>query len=233
MLKRLSMQCLAGMAVMLMSVLVWAQEAQIKKLLEERSGLSIDSVAKTKYFGLYEVRTDDMHVLYTDEKVTYIFNGSIHDGKTFDNLTDAVKFSELPLGNALKVVRGNGKRQLAYFSDPNCPYCRSLEKELLQLDNVTLHVFLYPILNPPDSVIKAKAVWCSSDRTKAWSQLMQNGVAPTGATECDNPIERNLALGRRLRVKSVPTLVFADGRRIAGMRPVAQLAKLLEEGEKQ
>lgn len=230
----LSMASATGIAFVLalISVPAWAQEASIKRILEERTGISIESVAKTKYLGLYEVRTADMQVLYTDEKVNYIFNGTIHDGKTLDNLTDAVKFSELPPANAFNIVRGNGKRHLAYFSDPNCPYCRQLEKELAKLEDVTLHVYLYPILNPPDSVLKSKAVWCSTDRLKVWNDLMLNGVAPSGSTTCNNPIERNLALGKRLRVNSVPTLVFADGKRVSGMRPAAQLAKFLDEGEK-
>lgn len=242
MLKRLAV------LVLLTPVLALAQAAEpagkltteviIKRTLEGRlGGVKIDAVAKTPYLGLYEVRMDGNTLLYTDEKMSYIFSGSIHDGKSMQNLTEkrvkeltAIKWDNLPLDAAVKTVRGNGKRALAVFSDPNCPFCKRIEKDLARVDDITIYTFLYPILSQ-DSHDKSIAVWCSADRSKAWNELMLNGNAPAAA-RCDTPIEKNLELGRKYRIESTPTLVFANGERVAGARPTEELEKLLAQNGK-
>ncbi|HEY5290789.1 MAG TPA: DsbC family protein [Burkholderiales bacterium] len=233
--------------VLLAPVLVLAQatepagkltsEAIIKRTLESRlGGVKVEAVAKTPYLGLYEVRLDG-EILYTDEKLNYIFSGNIIDAKSMQNLTEkrmreltAVKWENLPLDAAVKTVRGNGKRTLAVFSDPNCPYCKRFEKDLAKVDDVTIYTFLYPILSQ-DSHEKANAVWCSADKSKAWSELMLNGTVPAAA-RCDTPIQKNLELGRKYRVTGTPTLIFANGERVPGAIPQAQLEKLLADNAK-
>lgn len=209
-------------------------EAIIKRTLEGRlGGVKVDAVVKTPYLGLYEVRLDS-EILYTDEKMNYIFSGNIIDAKTMNNLTEkrlreltAIKWESLPLESAVKTVRGNGKRILAVFSDPNCPYCKRFEKDLVKVDDVTIYTFLYPILSQ-DSQDKSKAVWCSADKSKAWSELMLHGVVPALA-RCDTPIEKNLELGRKYRVNGTPTIIFANGERVPGAIPAEQVEKLLAQ----
>jgi len=241
MLKRILVLLLLG------PVLALAQAAQpagklttetiIKRTLEGRlGGAKIDTVAKTPYLGLYEVRMGS-EILYTDEKTNYIFSGNIIDTKTMQNLTEkrlrdlsSIKWENLPLESAFKTVRGNGKRLLAVFSDPNCPYCKRFEKTLADVTDITIHTFLFPILSQ-DSHDKARAVWCSADKVKAWDELMLNGVVPVAA-RCDTPIEKNLELGRKYRINGTPTLVFASGERVPGAISAEQLEKLLVQNEK-
>jgi thiol:disulfide interchange protein DsbC len=214
-----------------------ATEAVIKRAVESRlSGAKVDAVTKTPYLGLYEVRMDN-EIVYTDEKVSYIFTGNIIDAKNMQNLTEkrmrelsAIKWENLPLETAVKTVRGNGKRTLAVFSDPNCPYCKRFEKDLAKVDDITIYTFLYPILSQ-DSIDKAKAVWCSADKSKAWSELLLNGTAPAAA-RCDTPIDKTLQLGRKYHVNGTPTLVFANGERVPGAIPSDRLEKLLAENGK-
>ena len=209
-------------------------ELIIKRTLEGRlGGIKIDSVTKTPYFGLYEVHVDG-EILYTDEKMSYLFSGNIIDAKSMQNLTEkrlrelsGIKWENLPLASAVKTVRGSGKRALAVFSDPNCPYCKRFEKDLAKVDDITIYTFLYPILSE-DSHVKAKAVWCAADRPKAWSELMLNAKVPP-VVDCDTPIEKNLELGRKYRINGTPTLVFANGERVSGAVPGDQLEKLLAQ----
>jgi len=210
-------------------------ELNIRRQVESRlkPGTKIDAVTKSPYLGLYEIRIGS-DLLYTDEKVTYIFAGSILDGKTMENLTEervaklsAVKFDELPFGNAIKVVNGTGKRQIAYFSDPNCPYCKQYEKSLTELKDTTVYVFLYAILGD-DSTKKAKALWCAPDRARAWNDWMLRAqmVAPKS---CNDPIEANLALGRRMNVRATPTPILSNGEKVPGAIPIAQLEKAIAD----
>ena len=212
-------------------------EAIIKRTLEGRfGGVKVDAVAKTPYLGLYEVRMES-EIIYTDEKMNYIFSGNIIDGKNMQNLTEkrlrdlsSIKWGDLPLDTAVKTVRGTGKRMVAVFSDPNCPYCKRFEKDLAKVDNITIYTFLYPILSQ-DSLDKTKGVWCSADKSKAWNDLMLNGTVPATA-RCDTPIERTLERGRKYRVTGTPTLFFTNGDRVPGAVPAEQVEKLLAENSK-
>lgn len=212
-------------------------ESIIKRTLETRlSGAKVDGVTKTPYLGLYEVRLDS-EILYTDEKMNYIFSGNIIDAKSMQNITEkrlrelsAIKWENLPLEAAVKTVRGSGKRALAVFSDPNCPYCKRFEKDLAKVDDVTIYTFLYPILSQ-DSQDKSKAVWCSADKSKAWTDLMLNGAVLAPA-RCDTPIEKNLELGRKYRVNGTPTIIFTNGERVPGAIPTEQIEKLLAQNSK-
>lgn len=201
-----------------------AQETAVKKLIEPRlgQGSKVDSVTKTPYSGLYEVRVGS-DILYTDEKAKYLFIGRIVDTNTYQDYTKTrvdeiskIKFSELPLASAMKVVKGNGKRVIAVFEDPNCGYCKRFDKTLQEIDNITVYTFLYNILSE-DSIAKARNIWCSADRNKAWDDWMIKGkAAPAAAAGCTTPHDKVLELGKRLKVTGTPTIFFTDGTRIPG-----------------
>jgi thiol:disulfide interchange protein DsbC len=142
------------------------------------------------------------------------------------NRLTAIKFSELPLDLAFKKVKGKGTRKLAYFGDPNCGYCKKFEQDLAKVDDVTVYVFVYPILGP-DSMEKAKSIWCSKDRVKAWDDQLLNNTAPTAPGTCSTPIEKIVAFGRQKNISGTPTMFFVDGVRIPGAIPVDQIEQRL------
>lgn len=230
MLKKLLPLALASMFI----ATVNADEADMKRVMESKLGAKVESVTKSGYLGLYEVYSEGS-ILYTDEKMTaFIAGGQLIDGKTMKNVTEermrkltAIKFSELPLDRAIKQVRGDGKRVMATFEDPNCGYCKRLAKEIQKLDNVTIYTFLYPILSE-DSIRKSKQIWCSVDRAKAWNDWMVEGRAPAGKDDCDTAaIVKNQEYGRRLGISGTPTIFFADGERVPGAMPLAKIEQKL------
>ena len=213
-----------------------ADEADIKKAMEAKLGAKVESVSKSGYLGLYEIYADG-NILYTDEKMTaFIAGGQLIEGKTMKNVTEermrkltAIKFSELPLERAIKQVRGDGKRVLATFEDPNCGYCKRLAKDLQKLDNVTIYTFLYPILSE-DSIRKSKQIWCSADRAKAWNDWMVEGRAPAGKEDCDtSAVVKNQEFGRRLNISGTPTMFFGDGERVPGAMPLPKIEQKLSQ----
>lgn len=216
----------AGMLALLSTLATaeTAQEASVKKLIEPRigDGAKVDSVTKTPYSGLFEVRIGS-DIVYTDEKAQYLFVGRVLDAKTYQDYTKArvdeiskIKFSDLPLASAMKTVKGNGKRVIAVFADPNCGYCKRFEQTLQGMDNVTVYTFLYNILSE-DSAVKAKNIWCSADRAKTWEDWMLNSKAAAAApANCTTPNEKVFELGRKLKITGTPTIFFADGTRVPG-----------------
>jgi len=186
------------------------------------AGMPVVAVRRTPY-GLFEVQIG-MNLVYTDEQVSYVLDGTLVDATTRRDVTrerlekiSAVSFDELPLDLAVKQVKGKGERRVAIFEDPNCGYCKQLRHTLQDVDNVTIYTFLYPIL-APDSADKARDVWCASDRVRAWDDWMLRGKEPA-RKDCDTPIQQVLALGQKLMVQGTPALFFADGSRVSGAIP--------------
>jgi thiol:disulfide interchange protein DsbC len=222
----------AALALTLLCAAAWADEAAIRKNLAERlPGLpKIDEVSKTPIPGLYEVRigTD---ILYSDEQGHHVIQGSIIDTRTRTDLTQArvdkltaIDFASLPLKDAIPIKQGSGARKLVIFADPNCGYCKRIERDLLAVKDVTIYTFLYPILGP-DSNVKSRDIWCAKEPSKAWRSWMLDGVAPAkAAAECDTAaLERNLKLGQKHKVQGTPAVVFEDGSRSPGAMPAAQI----------
>ena len=195
----------------------------------------IEHVIKTPYAGLYEVLVDGQ-LVYTDEKGLYVFNGNIAEVTTRRNLTEerrrelfAINFKDLPLDLAVKKVKGNGKRKMAYFTDPNCTYCKKLEQELAKVSDVTLYLFMYPIF--PNSDVIVRNVLCSANPVKAWDELMLKGVAPADKT-CKTSTDKVIALGQKLHVNGTPNLIFGNGLQSPGYLPAEELEKNLDQTKK-
>lgn len=218
-----------------------AQEATIRKNLADRLPQmgKIDEINKTPVAGLFELRVNGTEIFYTDAEGNYLVQGSLIDTKLRRNLTEervekltAIDYSALPLKDAFTIVRGSGKRHLAVFEDPNCGYCKRFERDLAGIKDVTVHMFLYPILSP-DSAKKSEAIWCAKDKGKAWQDWMVRDVQPATATaSCDTTaISRNVDFGKRFKITGTPTLVFADGSRVPGAITAQQIEKMLSEAK--
>ncbi|MDX8385380.1 MAG: DsbC family protein [Gallionella sp.] len=191
---------------------------------------TVEHVVKTPYAGLFEVLLDGQ-LIYTDAKGEFVFNGSVIEAKSRTNLTEArsrilfaIDFDELPLELAIKTVRGNGKRKIAQFTDPNCSFCKRLEKELVQIDDITIYSFLFPIFNGSDEIVRN--VLCSKNPAKTWDNWMLRNIKPATAN-CVTETEKVKELGRKFRVTGTPNLIFANGIQNPGYLPAAELEKRL------
>ncbi len=219
---------------------VLAQEATIRKNLGERipNLPKIDEITKSPMPGLYEVRINGTDIVYTDAEGNYLIQGNLIDTKQRRNLTEeriekltAIDFGSLPVKDAFTIVRGDGKRKLAVFEDPNCGYCKRFEADLQKVNNVTIHMFMLPILGK-DSMEKSKNIWCAKDRAKAWNDWMLRDIAPATAAACDtSALTRNVELSKKYKITGTPTLVFADGSRVPGAISAAQLEKFLADAK--
>jgi thiol:disulfide interchange protein DsbC len=214
-----------------------AGENEIRKSLQSKfPGIGkIEHIVKTPYAGLYEVIIDDQ-LLYTDAQGEYLFEGNVIEAKSRRDLSGerrqvlfAIDFDKLPLELAVKKVKGNGKRKLAIFTDPNCGFCKRLEKELSRVTDVTLYRFMYPIFPGSDEIVRN--VLCSKDSNKAWEDWMLSEIAPAKAI-CDTQTEKVMALGQKLRVNGTPNLIFGNGIQSPGFLPLEELEKNLNETEK-
>jgi thiol:disulfide interchange protein DsbC len=212
-----------------------ADEAAVRKaFLAHFPGASIESITRMPFGGLYEVVFEGQ-IVYTDEHVTYVMSGNLFDlrGSTERNVTRersmqlAAQVLSKSQDQAIKRVKGNGKRVLYTFEDPNCPYCKELHKELLKVTNVTVYTFLLPILSP-DSAEKSKMIWCAKDRVKAWDEAMSRAGAITSTRkDCSTPLESNVRLAQRFAVRGTPAVYLASGQQIGGYLPADKIEQAL------
>ena len=212
-----------------------ADEASVRQGFQSKfPKMAIESIAKTPFAGIFEIVVDGQ-VFYTDAKVSYLFSGNLLDvrGGQPKNLTQEstgrlaaaalAKSTDL----AVKRVRGNGKRVIYTFEDPNCGYCKELQKELAKVKDVTIYTFLWPILSQ-DSMDKSRNIWCSRDRAKAWEDYMLRGVAPSAPRDCDtSAIDRNAKLAQRFGLRGTPAVYVASGEQIGGYVPADKLEAAL------
>ena len=233
-------------AVTLFSLTALAGEAEIRQVLKLKfPNVRVEGVQPAPVPGLFEVRFQSQEgpqIIYTDAMANFfLVEGSIIDAKSGRNLTQermrkltAIEFNSLPLELAIKIQRGGGKRVVAMFTDPYCPYCRRFEQTLLQMDDITVYVFMFPVIRP-DNADHSRAVWCSKDRVKAWLDLAaaERAIVPEAPPTCPNPVDKVLELGRSLRVTGTPTLFFANGERAGGGMELSAIRAKLDEVAKQ
>ncbi len=237
------MKSLLSLVLCLLAPIASANEAAIRKALAPvLGGTKIESVQPAAVPGLFEVRIsgrDGPQLLYSDPQGNFILDGNLFEARSGRNLTEerlrkftAISFASLPQELAVKVQRGNGKRVLAIFSDPYCPACKQFEKSLVQIDDITIYYYMYPVIRP-ELAEHSKAVWCAPDRAKAWLDLALHGKPITAKAKCDVPMEKMLELGKSLRVNSTPTIFLATGERLRGGLPPDQMRSVLDEAMKE
>ena len=232
------------MKIFLLSIflLVWtivgsADELRLKVIIEEAyPELSVKNIKKTEFNDLYEVYIGGQ-IIYTNDNFDFlIVEGRVVDPKTKNDLTEQrleelsrVDFNDLPLSDAIKVVKGNGERKIAVFSDVDCPYCKRFEKkELLNVDNITIYTFLYPLAIHPEAEGKSKKIWCAKDRAKAWSEYIFEDKLPKNSGTCKTPVNKIVKLGKDLGISSTPTIILLNGKTIPGAIPYKQLEEYLQ-----
>ncbi|MDO8728638.1 MAG: DsbC family protein [bacterium] len=192
-------------------------------------GVTIEKISPTSRAGLFEVITPK-GILYTDKTGSFvIFGGVLVDSKSKTNVTaqrmeeiGTFRFSDLPLKDAIKTVRGNGSRVLATFEDPNCGYCKKLANEISKLDNITIYTFLLPILSQ-DSKEKSTTIWCATDQSETWNRFMTGNQPLPDRKECVTPLDRNLALSQKLHINGTPAILFANNTRSPGYLAADQI----------
>jgi len=210
-----------------------AVEEQVRTRMQELLGQRPDSVTRTPY-GVFEVVVGT-EIYYTDTNASFVMvGGRLIDAKTRQDVTQArrdelmkVDYAKLPLDQAIRLRVGKGTRQFVTFEDPNCPFCRKLHTDIQGMKDVTIYVFLYPILSA-DSFEKSRNIWCARDRAAAWNAAMIEGKAPPVAgADCKHPLQQNVQLGQRLGVSGTPTLIFQDGSRMPGASSAEEIEKRL------
>ena len=164
--------------------------------------------------------------IFISEDMNYAVSGTVLDKKTGKNLSEgsAAKFDWSDLNKANAIQLGSGDKSIIVFADPQCGYCKKLERELDPLRN-KLSIFIVPIpILGPESDLLAKNIWCSNDRAASWESVLSGGVVPD-AEKCATPFDANLSLAKKYGVNGTPAIVFPNGEVVRGFIPTSELRK--------
>jgi thiol:disulfide interchange protein DsbC len=228
---------LVGTTMLLGMTSAFADLATVKANLKiQYPSTTITSVEESPIKGIYEVVLGK-NITYTDESAKFFLFGDVIRMSDQTNLTspkrDDLKkldFASLPLKDAIKYTKGNGSRKIAVFSDPQCPFCKKLEAELLKLDNVTIYIFTNPIVGlHPEARNLSKKIWCSKDKAKAWREYLLSSIEPKSDGLCENPVDRNIGLAQSLGLNGTPMSVLEDGSVIEGSVSFGELDYKLDK----
>jgi thiol:disulfide interchange protein DsbC len=192
---------------------------------------TLDSITPTAVPGVYEIVVQG-RIAYYAPGPEYIFTGAIitADGK---NLTEernsellGKKFKDIPLEKALKI--GSGPHTVIEITDPDCPYCRTASEFFKGRNDVTRHIFFYPLPSiHPNAEAKVRQIFCAEDRARAYEEAMAGKLDDMKFTPCknddvDNLVKAHKEIGDRIGVGGVGTPLFLiDGQFIRGANILA------------
>lgn len=220
--------------------------AKIKESLAKQitdSGVEILGIYTTPSPDLFEIVMNGNQILYVTKDAKFVLAGALLDVHQNKNITaervaelSRIKFDELPFDLAVKTVYGNGKHSIAVFSDPDCPYCKQLERELAKTD-LTVYTFMFPLEElHPGATDKARRIMCEKDPAAAWKAWMLEGKAPTAQADCENAakVEQAFKYGIARQINGTPTIVFSNGFRQSGVAQAEMIGAMAAEaaGEK-
>ena len=218
----------------------WSKSDQVEaNLLKRYPATKFSDIKATPIPDLFQV-TMGKNIGYVDSTGRYFLFGRLFDMEQQKDLSEPeqqsaqkIAFANLPLKDAIKVRKGDGKRVFAVFTDPDCPYCKQLESTLSRMDNYTMYLFLFPISSlHPNAPKVAKSIWCSLKPENAFEGYVLDSVNPP-IKECADPIERNIALAETLGISGTPTLIHSNGKFAAGAMPRNELEQWLDSKDAQ
>lgn len=221
-----------ALTLLALSFSCWAK-ADFTEQLHARFPSTRGAIVQPAFNGFHSVVRGG-EVVFVRDDLSIMINGDVVDLKTQTSITEHLKELHKPKIDITKLMHsdaisfGSGEKKLYVFSDPDCPYCQTLEKALAQLEDVNVLVFPYPIVSlHPSAKSTSEAIWCSKNRAKAWRDYLLLGKKPL-ATACANPIDRNIALGEHLKVQGTPALIFQDGTVVPGAISLERIQALVD-----
>lgn len=206
-------------------------KAAVAKALPE---VKIDSVAPAPITGLYEVMIGGQ-IVYVTADGRYFVDGRIVDLKTREDLTEprmaAVRKGAVEaMGEDQMIIFGNPKANhtVTVFTDIDCPYCAKMHSQVKQYEDegIRLRYMLYPRAGAQSpSYDEAVSVWCSEDRNQALTDAKAGKKIP--AKTCDNPVDKHMALARKVGINGTPAIMLENGEMVPGYVEPKRLAQMI------
>lgn len=212
-----------------------ADEQAIRQALSRvMPSVKLDRISPSEINGLYEVLVGTQ-IFYITDNGKYILQGSLYDVEARKDLSEE-KTAQARLQAIAAIDQSQmiifkpkqSKYTVSVFTDIDCGYCRKLHSEIDQyLDKgITIQYMFFPRAGKgSESYKKAVSVWCAEDRNAALTSA-KKGSTPE-EKQCENPVDKHMALGEMLGTRGTPMLVTEQGTVLPGYVPADKLASAL------
>jgi thiol:disulfide interchange protein DsbC len=125
--------------------------------------------------------------------------------------------ADLDLSKSITI--GSGPKTVIEFTDPDCPFCRKASSYFDGRNDVTRHVFFYPLPRHTRAKEKARFVLSMPDKAKAYHDVMSgkmDAAPPLASTqEGIKQQEEQLEIAKKNKIDSTPSFMI-NGRIIVG-----------------
>lgn len=205
----------------------------------ELKTVRVTSISQAPAKGLWEIsiqKDGKRGLVYLDFSKKFLVIGQIVELKTSKNITqerfielNKIDVSKIPLNDAIVMGDKKAKHRVIVFTDPDCPFCGRLHREMKEVvekrKDIAFYIKLFPLPNHVDAYWKSKSIYCK--RSLELLEKNFEGKAPP-QPDCEtDQIDKNIALGRELGIDSTPTIILPDGRVIPGAIPAEKLIELI------
>lgn len=220
-------------------------EKEAKQLLASQGKLAVLDIKIAPAKGLWQVLTEreqGKQIFYIDFGKQHLLLGDIVRVKGQENLTKEavertikVNVAEFAYSEAFLIGNPKAGRRITVLTDPHCSFCVKLHGVLKQIvkqrNDIAFQLVLYPMLGPK-SVASATTILCNNSLAQLEASYAGQPVAGASCIQGKKGVERNLTVGRKASIRSVPTIVFENGRVFFGTAEKDHLLKLIEENRK-
>ncbi len=197
-------------------------------LQQHMPGIPIDSLEESPAKGIYELVSNGQ-IAYVTADGKYLIAGDLIDIENRRNLTQT-KQDQQRLGmlegiaDDRKLVypaEGEKKHAITILTDPTCPFCNKLHKELPALREAGVEVTY--ILTPRQGAGSkgfdlSSRVQCADEPKKALELAMAGKSVSSEACKNDM-IKQNMDLSGRLGMSGTPYTILPSGTALPGYRP--------------
>ncbi|MGO9015063.1 MAG: DsbC family protein [Dissulfurispiraceae bacterium] len=217
-------------------------EEAMGMLKKMNSAAKVVGIQMSPVKGLWEVTIDNMGrkgIFYTDFSKKFMIagpiveldNGSNRTRESVERLQNnrKVDVSKIPLGNALVLGSRSAHKKVIVFTDPDCPFCARLDKEMRKVveerKDIAFYIKLFPLPAHKDAYWKATAIEC-----KRSLKMMEDNFEgrPISRDNCGTKeIDDNIKLAQSLGFFGTPTLVLPGGTVHEGTLPADKLIELI------
>ncbi len=122
----------------------------------------------------------------------------------------AASAADIDISKAITI--GNGPKVVYEFTDPDCPFCRKASLYFDGRQDVTRHVFFYPLPMHPRAKEKARFILSMPDKVKAYHDVMSgrmDAAPPLAATPEGIKLQgEQLEIVKKQKVSSTPTFMM-------------------------
>lgn len=211
------------------------------------AGVTVKSVKPAPARGLFEVFFEQggkIGIVLVDFAKKHLIQGMVIDLATKEPVaahdSDIPKPKQftgvdpnlIPVSSAFLMGNPKGSKKLYVFTDPDCPYCRTLHAELIKLEkaapDVAIMIMLYPLPMHPQAYDKARTVLSTKSRKHLDHAFEGKEIPKPKGDAGKGAVDAVLKFTQEQGINGTPMILLPDGKIYQGQRTAEAIKKALE-----